>query len=86
MNPQEAYELVDDFEKSEGWLYVREVMRGEVMQAAFSLADESITEPETINFRRGALWAAQRLLELPTRLKTNLETELIMKKAQEETQ
>ncbi|MEK9747190.1 MAG: hypothetical protein VW443_00505 [Pseudomonadales bacterium] len=83
MTPEKALELIVKFENSEGWNYVQDVMRDEVLRAAYALAEDDNPSYEQIQFRRGAMWAARRLLELPTRLRQNLESELIIKKSQE---
>jgi hypothetical protein len=83
MTPEKALELIVKFEKSEGWNYVQDVMRDEVLRAAYALAEDDNPSYEQLQFRRGAMWAARRLLELPMRLRQNLESELIIKKSQE---
>jgi hypothetical protein len=83
MTPEKALELIVKFENSEGWNYVQDVMRDEVLRAAYALAEDDNPSYEQLQFRRGAMWAARRLLELPMRLRQNLESELIIKKSQE---
>lgn len=83
MKPERALELIVKLEGSEGWKYIQDVMRDEVLRAAYALAEDDNPSYEQLQFRRGAMWAARRLLELPARLRQNLESELIIKKSQE---
>jgi hypothetical protein len=42
------------------------------------IAETPTMHIDEINFRRGAIFSAQRLLELPTRLAVKLENEIVM--------
>lgn len=66
---------------SRGWAYLEEVMKREVVMAAMQIADSPAMPLDEINFRRGAIWAAKQLLEMPNRLLLRLENELVMEKA-----
>lgn len=56
-------------------------MKEDIMRAAYNIAESPNMTIEEINFRRGAMWAARRLLELPTALRLRLENDLLMEAA-----
>ena len=84
MNQQAALKAIESLERSKGWVYVKEVMAQEIMSAAHQIAEHRKMEIEEINFRRGAIWAAQRLLDLPDRLKLRRENEVALNSAKAE--
>jgi hypothetical protein len=43
-----------------------------------AIAETPNMELEEINFRRGSIWAAKRMLELPVRLRQKLEAEVAL--------
>jgi hypothetical protein len=69
---------IDQLTKSKGWAVVEEVMKEEIVSSAMSIADNPNMTLDEINFRRGSIWAAKRLLELPDRLKSKLTTDLAL--------
>lgn len=75
MKPQEKMKAVDALTKSKGWAVVQEVMEQEILQAAMAIAETANMPIDEINFRRGAIWAGNRMLELPQRLRMKLESE-----------
>jgi len=60
---------------SPGWRYVSEVMQQEVVAAAMAIASDPKMTLDEINFRRGSIWAASQLVNLPSRLILRLENE-----------
>ena len=75
MTPQQKLKAVDSLSSSKGWLVLKEVMEAEVLQAAMAIAETPNMPLDEINFRRGSIWAANRMLELPSRLRMKLESE-----------
>lgn len=75
MTPQQKLKAVDSLSSSKGWAVMKEVMEAEVLQAAMAIAETPNMPLDEINFRRGAIWAANRMLELPSRLRMKLESE-----------
>jgi len=69
-----TYEL----EKNRGWHYIKVVMDEEVVKLAMSIAETSDMTLDQINFRRGAIFAAKQLLDLPSRLRVKLENEIAL--------
>lgn len=78
MTPQSKLKAVDALMRSKGWDVVLEIMHEEILASAMSIADTPNMELEEINFRRGSIWAAKRMLELPTRLRQKLEAEVAL--------
>jgi hypothetical protein len=75
VKPHLQLKALDDLEASKGWTILRSTMEREVVQAAMAIAQSPQMPLDEINFRRGAIWAAQQLLDLPTRLRLRLQAE-----------
>ena len=84
MDQKSALRVLDTLERSKGWVYVKDVMNEEILTAAAQIAEHRKMEIDEINFRRGAIWAAQRLLDLPDRLRLRLENEVALTSAKAE--
>lgn len=61
---------------SPGWQLIEQVMRDEIVQAAFRMAEARPMSMEDIHFQRGALWASRRLVEIHEALIARMETDL----------
>ena len=70
-----------DLAESKGWSHVNEVMRQEILQLALSMARTQEMTQQQMDFQRGAIWAAEQLLNLPERLVHNLAGELSLEEA-----
>lgn len=77
-------ELINDVREHEGWLFIRQVMQDEVMMAANKLAETPNMSLEELHFRRGAMWAARKLIDIPTLLAAKLENDVAMEVLQTE--
>jgi hypothetical protein len=73
---QEALKALEELTKSKGWHYLREIMRAELTDAAMAMAVAHNPTEQDMHFRRGAMWAAVRLIELPDRLSLRLQNEI----------
>jgi hypothetical protein len=62
---------------SRGWAIINEVMRQEMHDAAIGLASSTNMTKDEIDFRRGNIWTAKQLLELPQKLLARLEGEAL---------
>jgi hypothetical protein len=78
MTPQAQLKAVDALMNSKGWNVVLEIMHEEILASAMAIAETPNMELEEINFRRGSIWAAKRMLELPVRLRQKLEAEVAL--------
>jgi acyl-CoA reductase-like NAD-dependent aldehyde dehydrogenase len=84
LNHKEALAAINALEKSKGWDYVTQVMREEILLSAQRIGENRKMEIDEIHFQRGAIWAAQRLLQIPERLRLRLENEVALGSAKAE--
>jgi hypothetical protein len=80
MTPKSKIKAINDLTSSKGWLIIQEVMQDEILQAAMAIAETPSMPLDEINFRRGSIWAAKTMLELPERLRMKLEAEAALTK------
>lgn len=69
---------LDALLKSKGWKLVQKVMEDEILQAAMQIAENPNMTEKEVDFRRGAIWAAKQLLEMPVRLQMKLTSEIAL--------
>jgi len=84
MNPRQGLKLVKELKESDGWKYLETVMQTEIIQASCAISDGMQMSLEEIHYRRGAIWAARKLVELPDALQHKLEDEVRMEALQDE--
>jgi hypothetical protein len=72
---------LDKLMSSRGWAILHDTMTKELVMAAAQIAENRSMTLDEINFRRGAIWAAQQLVKLPDTLIARLEGEIAMAKA-----
>jgi hypothetical protein len=75
MRHEEKLRAIETLSKSKGWIVLKEVMEAELVQAAMAIAHTPSMPVDEINFRRGSIWAAERMIDLPSRLRMKLESE-----------
>ncbi|MAS48194.1 MAG: hypothetical protein CL557_12405 [Alphaproteobacteria bacterium] len=78
MNSKAKLRAVDDLMKSKGWQVLNQIMKDEIVSSAMSIADNASMDLQEINFRRGSIWAAKQMLEMPIRLRQKLEAEIAL--------
>lgn len=81
LTPTQIRERIDHLKKSResvGWQIVSEIMRDEIVKAAYRMADGKPVSMEEIHFQRGALWASRRLVDIHDALLARLENDLLM--------
>ena len=78
MNSKAKLRAVDDLMKSKGWQVLNQIMKDEIVSSAMSIADNASMDLQEINFRRGSIWAAKQMLEMPVRLRQKLEAEIAL--------
>ena len=78
MTPQTKLKAVETVFKSRGWAVIHEIMEDDIVAAAMVIADNPQMSIDEINYRRGAIWAAKRLLSLPERLKQHLMADIAL--------
>lgn len=80
MTPKAELSSIEALEKSKGWIVLRRVMEDEIVSAAMAIAENPNMSLDEINFRRGSIFAAKALLDMPTRLKSKLYGEVALNK------
>ena len=78
MNSKAKLKAIDDLMKSKGWQVLNQIMQDEIVSSAMSIADNASMDLQEINFRRGSIWAAKQMLEMPVRLRQKLEAEIAL--------
>lgn len=78
MTSKEKLRRLKELENSAGWNVLLEIMKDEIVVSAMQIAETPNMELDEINYRRGSIYAAKRLLELPQRLAVKLENEIAM--------
>ena len=67
--------------ETKGWAHVNEIMQAEILQLALMIARQKEMSAQEIDFNRGAIWAAEKMLNLPEMLIRKLEGELSLDEA-----
>lgn len=80
---QTLHKGVETMKNSRGWVYMREIMEQEIVSAAMGMANNANMPVEEMHFRRGSIWAAKQLLELPEKLLLHLEAQVKLEAADE---
>ena len=78
MKPKQAVDKLTTLKKSDGWKIIDEVMKEEILTASFQLSENRNMTMDEINFKRGAMWAARQLKELPDKLILKYKNELAL--------
>lgn len=78
MSPKASIQALEALVNSKGWQVIRTTMEAEIVEAAMAIANQAAMSQQEVDFRRGSIWAARQLLQLPERLKVQFETELAL--------
>tara|TARA_X000001036_G_C20145653_1_gene589178 strand:- start:151 stop:411 length:261 start_codon:yes stop_codon:yes gene_type:complete len=78
MSDRGSLNAIEALEKSKGWTVMRKVMEEEIVSSAMAIAESPTMSLDEINFRRGSIFAAKALLDLPARLKSKLSAEIAL--------
>ena len=62
--------------ESRGWAKINKVMQDEILQLALNMARSPDMTQQQMDFQRGAIWAAEQLLNVPERLIHKLEGDM----------
>ena len=71
---------IDKLLASPGWRLLVEAMEKEIVEAAMIIADNPNMSLDEINFRRGSIWSAKQLLNLPHALRRRLESSELLER------
>lgn len=78
LTPAQQHREIEALIKSKGWFLLEQRMREEVALATNQLASLPSLPADELHWRRGAVWAANKLLQAPHLLKQQIETELAL--------
>jgi hypothetical protein len=78
VTPKAELAAIEALVKSKGWIVMRKVMEDEIVSAAMAIAENPNMSLDEINFRRGSIFAAKALVEMPTRLKSKIYGEIAL--------
>ena len=67
-----------ELSESRGWAKINKVMQDEILTLALSMARTPNMTQQQMDFQRGAIWAAEQLLNVPERLIHKLQGELAL--------
>mgnify|MGYP007047387769 CR=1 FL=1 len=81
MTVKRTIKEIIELAESKGWAHVNEVMKDEILQLALMIARQKEMTAQEIDFNRGAIWAAEQLLNLPEKLIRKLEGDLSLDEA-----
>ncbi len=70
-----------ELSESKGWAKINKVMQDEILTLALSMARSPDMTQQQMDFQRGAIWAAEQLLNVPERLIHKLQGELALEDA-----
>ena len=76
MNLKRKIKDIIALSESDGLRHVNEVMEKEILQLALSMARTTEMTQQQMDFQRGAIWAAEQMLNLPQKLIHKIEGEL----------
>lgn len=78
---REHIKVIEELRQHPGWTYMRSIMEHEMKQGVSALCS-SANMPETeMHFRRGALWAAEKMINLPENLELRLRNDLLIEES-----
>ena len=80
MSDRGSLNAIDTLENSKGWTVMRKVMEEEIVSSAMAIAESPTMSLDEINFRRGTIFAAKALLDMPTKLRSKFEAEIALTK------
>lgn len=65
MKPHQAIKALETLKKSTGWKLIEQAVEEDILQAAKQLASSPTMSEKETDFRRGAIWAADKFAGLP---------------------
>lgn len=78
MTPRQKLKAIDELMASDGWRVLSEVMQQEIVGAAMGMANSAQMPQDEMHFRRGSIWAAKQLIEMPVSLRRKLESDAVI--------
>tara|TARA_R100000951_G_scaffold55549_2_gene46699 strand:+ start:834 stop:1094 length:261 start_codon:yes stop_codon:yes gene_type:complete len=78
VSPKSELSAIETLVKSKGWIVIRRVMEDEIVSSAMAIAENPSMTLDEINFRRGSIFAAKAFLDIPSRLRSKIESEIAL--------
>lgn len=73
--------VLDAYKSDEAWQFLRSILEREIVAAARAMSAPKPMSSDDMNYRRGAMWAAEQLVSLPERILMQLNNTLLIKEA-----
>ena len=80
-NDKAKLKALETLVRSRGWAVLVEVMNAEILASARSMGDSASMATDEVHFRRGAIFAADRLIKMPELLINNLGASILFEEA-----
>jgi hypothetical protein len=81
MNVKDKIKELKTISESQGWAVLHKIMEDEILLLALSMARSSQMTQQDMDFQRGAIFAAEQMLNMPTKLINKLEGDLLLTEA-----
>jgi hypothetical protein len=81
MRKEEIIRAIAEVRQHPGWEHMRRIMQEEIQQATQALCSKSAMPNDELHFRRGALWAALKMVALPENIELRLRNDILIEKS-----
>lgn len=78
MSLKRRLDQIRSLAQSDGWSLVQDAMRLEIERATVQITEPRPIPLQDLDFRRGAIWAARLLTDLPLRLASETEFQILV--------
>jgi hypothetical protein len=81
MNLKSQIKDLIELSESKGWATLNSIMKDESVDLALLMARSKQMSTQEVDFNRGAIWAAEQMLNMPVKLIHKMEGELSFEEA-----
>jgi hypothetical protein len=81
MNLKSQIKDLIELSESKGWATLNSIMKDEIVDLALLMARSKQMSTQEVDFNRGAIWAAEQMLNMPVKLIHKMEGELSFEEA-----
>jgi hypothetical protein len=81
MNLKSQIKDLIELSESKGWATLNSIMKDEIVDLALLMARSKQMSAQEVDFNRGAIWAAEQMLNMPVKLIHKMEGELSFEEA-----
>jgi hypothetical protein len=78
---KENIQAVRELRQHPGWTHMRAIMEHEMRQGVSALCNNANMDEKEMHFRRGALWAAEKMINLPENIELRLRNDLLIEES-----